>query len=74
MKTQDLYYNKISDDENYTPKYGVLPILKYIPKEFIVWCPFDKEDSEYVKMISKTNKVIYSHIDNGEDFLKFEPK
>lgn len=73
MNTQDFYYKKISDDENYTPAYGVTPILKYIPSYFVVWCPFDTADSEYVKQISKTNKVIYSHIDNNQDFLKYEP-
>lgn len=40
-------------DEIYTPAYAVKPILKYIPKDNIVWCPFDTEDSEYVKLIQK---------------------
>lgn len=62
-----------NNDECYTPDYGVTPILKYIPENAVVWCPFDKEDSEFVKQISKTNKVITSHIDNGQDFYKYEP-
>ena len=41
----------------------------------VVWCPFDTEDSEYVKCIQANgNKVIFSHIDNGENFFSFEPK
>jgi hypothetical protein len=63
----------IGDDESYTPKYGVLPILKYIPEDAIVWCPFDTEESEYVKEIGKTHKVVYSHINKGQDFFEYEP-
>ena len=37
-----------NNDECYTPDYGVKPILKYIPKDAIVWCPFDTEESEFV--------------------------
>lgn len=73
MKSQKLLYRKTGNDEAYTPDYGVNPILKYIPKNHTVWCPFDKEDSEFVKLISKTNKVISSHIDNGQDFFDYEP-
>lgn len=71
--SQKLLYNKTGDDEAYTPRYGVYPILKYIPENFVVWCPFDKSSSEFVNMISKTNKVIYSHIDNKQDFFDYEP-
>ena len=28
-------------DEVYTPDYAVYPILKYIKKGSIIWCPFD---------------------------------
>lgn len=73
MDSQRILYNKIGDDESYTPKYGVTPILRYIPKDAIVWCPFDTEDSEYVKEIQKTNKVVFSHIDDGKDFFLYEP-
>lgn len=73
MKSKDILYSKGNNDECYTPNYGVTPILKYIPKEAIVWCPFDKSNSEFVKQISTQNKVVYSHIDNGQDFFKYEP-
>jgi len=74
MDSQKILYNKTGNDEAYTPKYGVKPIIKYIPKDYVVWCPFDKEESEFVKLIRKNgNKVIYSHIENGEDFFEFEP-
>ncbi|RXP46207.1 tRNA (adenine-N(6)-)-methyltransferase [Lutibacter sp. HS1-25] len=74
MKSKEILFSKGKNDECYTPDYGVRPILKYIPKNPIVWCPFDTENSEFVKQISVQNKVIYSHIDNGQDFFKYEPE
>lgn len=58
-----------------TPRYGVLPIIKYLPKDKIIWCPFDKEDSEFVKVLTEQGyKVVYSHIENGQDFYTYEPE
>ena len=68
-----LMYSKGNNDECYTPDYGVEPILKYIPKDATVWCPFDKEESQFVIQISKQNKVIRSHLDSGQDFFDYEP-
>lgn len=74
MDSQKVLYNKVGGDESYTPGYGVAPIIKYIPNNAIVWCPFDKEHSEFVKQIRQNgNTVIYSHIDYGQDFFEFEP-
>ena len=66
--------NKESD-EVYTPSYAIKPLLKYISKDKIIWCPFDTEDSEYVKILNNNgNKVIFSHIDNGQNFFEYEPE
>ena len=74
MNSQKVLYSKGSNDECMTPDYGVMPILKYIPQDAIVWCPFDREDSEFVKQIRGTgHKVIATHIDNGQDFYTYEP-
>lgn len=73
IDSQKVLYSKGKNDEMYTPKYAVIPLLKYINPDWIVWCPFDKEESEFVKEISKTNKVIYSHIEYGQDFYTYEP-
>ena len=73
MRSGEILYPKGNNDECYTPKYAVLPILKYIPENAIVWCPFDTVQSEFVKEIGKTNKVIFSHIDSGENFYSYEP-
>ena len=74
MDSRKILYSKGKNDECFTPLYGVIPILKYIPKGKIVWCPFDTADSEFVKEISKINKVEFSHIDKGQDFFLYEPK
>ena len=64
-----------ASDEVYTPAYAVKPIIKYIKQSDVVWCPFDLEDSEYVKLIRQNgNKVIATHIDNGQNFFEYEPK
>ena len=73
INSRKVLYSKGVNDECYTPKYGVVPILKYIPKDTVVWCPFDTEESEFVKEITKTNKVIFSHISKGQDFYNYEP-
>jgi hypothetical protein len=64
---------KAVSDEWYTPRDAVLKIVDIVPKDVIVWCPFDTEDSEFVKELQKTNKVVYSHIEQGGDFFEFEP-
>jgi len=74
MTNQQLMYSKGKNDECLTLKNGVKPILKYIPKNWVVWCPFDTKESEFVKQISKTNKVIHSHIFEGKDFYEYEPE
>ena len=74
LKSNKILYSVGKNDECYTPDYGVKPILEFIPKDAIVWCPFDKTDSEFVKQISEKNEVVWSHIDNGQDFFHYEPR
>ena len=62
-------------DEYYTPQYAVLPIIKYLPKDAVVWCPFDTPNSEFVLALQEHGfKVEYSHIITGQDFYKYEPE
>ena len=42
------YLGSNKSDEKYTPRYAVLPIIKYLSKKTKVWCPFDTEHSEFV--------------------------
>ena len=40
-----------------------------------MWCPFDFESSEYVRLIRENgNKVIATHIDTGQNFFYYEPE
>ena len=73
FNSNKMLYSPGNNDECYTPDYGVQPILEYIPHDAVVWCPFDKSHSEFVRQISKTNVVIHSHIDDGKDFFSYEP-
>lgn len=73
MKSREILYSIGTNDECYTPAYGVSPILEYIPEGAIVWCPFDTSESEFVKQIRLTHTVVASHISNGEDFYQYEP-
>jgi hypothetical protein len=72
-----VYYQQGGGDEQYTPKYGVEVLLPYIQhlKNKILWLPFDREDSQFVIVLREHNfKVVFSHIDNGQNFLNYEPK
>lgn len=73
MDSSLILYGGGSNDECLTPLIGVLPVLKYIPRDKIVWCPFDTENSYFVKEIGKNNDVVFSHISKGQDFYDYEP-
>lgn len=64
-------------DERYTPEYAVLPLLEFLEsfKGQTIWCPFDKSESEFVKVLTAYNyDVVYSHIDNDQDFYTYQPE
>ena len=62
------------NNEYYTPPYAIKPIIKYLKPHSTIWCPFDTEESNYVKMLREAgNDVIATHIDSGGDFFKIEP-
>lgn len=73
MDSRSILYSRGRNDECETPAYGVKPIIKYIPHGAVVWCPFDKAHSQFVELISKTHRVVYSHVDEGRDFYVYEP-
>lgn len=65
--------NKGKSDEYYTPEYAVEIILPYLHKYKKIWCPFDKEESNFVKMLKKEGyDVVYGHIETGQDFFDYE--
>lgn len=61
------------NDEFYTPLYAIEPILKYIKPNSTIWCPFDTEESLFVKeLIKRGHKVINTHICMGKEFDFFK--
>lgn len=71
------FYKLSINDDYYTPECAVLPLLEFLEpfREKTIWTPFDKQDSEYVKVFTKYGyNVIYSHIEYGQDFYTYEPE
>lgn len=61
------------NDEFYTPSYAVEPIIKYIKTPSKIWCPFDTEESQFVKKFKQNgNTVIATHIKDGNDFFNLD--
>lgn len=61
-------------DECFTPFYAVEPILKYIPKNKVIWTPFDEEWSAFYQLFTERGyKVIRSCLSQNQDFFKYEP-
>ena len=74
MDSQSILYSKGGNDECYTPRYVVKELLPYLPKDKVIWCPFDTEESEFVKVLSEEGfKVVNSHISYGQDYYTYEP-
>ncbi len=58
------------NDEFYTPLYAVKPIEKYLKPGSRIWCPFDTQDSLFVKEFNKSGfHVLSTHLFDGEDFF-----
>ena len=77
MTNNQVYYTNGGGDEQYTPAKTVELILPYIQhlKDKIIWLPFDRDDSQFVKVLTANGfKVVYSHIDYGQDFFNYEPE
>lgn len=73
----EILYSKGNNDECMTPPEAVYPILEFLQpfKDKIIWCPFDKDNSNFVVILKKFGyRVINSHIENGQDFYKYEPE
>lgn len=68
-----IQYKFNKNDEYYTPKYAVYPIIKYLKPNSVIWCPFDKEESNYVQVLREEGfTVLYSHIETGGDFFNIK--
>lgn len=77
MTNNAVYYISGGGDEKYTPAHGVEILLPHIAhlKNKIIWCPFDKAESQFVQVLSAHGfSVVHSHIDDGQDFFTYEPE
>ena len=62
------------NDEFYTPNYAIEPLLKYLKPQSKIWCPFDTDESNFVKLFRLSgHTVICSHISAGADFFQETP-
>lgn len=60
-------------DEVYTPFYAVEPLSEFIPKDKIIWCPFDEEWSAFYQYFKENGyKVIRSSLNDEQDFFHFQ--
>lgn len=63
------WYTCFVDVENFVNHNSNIDFSK-----LIVWFPFDKKESAFVRFWKSKNwKYVESHIDEGEDFYNFEP-
>lgn len=70
------FYQLKENDECYTPRYGVEPLLEFMPKfrGKTIWCPFDTDESQFVKVFRENGyDVVNSHISDSRDFFEYEP-
>ena len=69
------YIQSVKNDELYTPCEAIYPLLKYLPKNKIIWECTDFGSSKITEILKKNDyKVITSHINQNQDFFNYEPK
>lgn len=62
-------------DEVFTSFYAVEPLLEFVPKSKIIWCPFDEEWSAFYQLFSENGyQVIRSCLKDNQDFFYYEPE
>lgn len=62
------------DNELYSPYYITDHIIKYLPKDKIIWTPFDCEWSAFYQRLKEEGyKVVRSSLQDEQDFFKYEP-
>ncbi len=62
------------NDEFYTPEYAILPIMKYLKPNSYIWCPFDTNSSNFVKLLTKAgHKVDCTHLNYWSNFFDYTP-
>lgn len=68
-------YQFKKDNEWYTFEKDVKLIYSLIPKNKTIWCPFDTEQSAFVKIGKKMGfNIIHTHLESEYNFYEYEPK
>ena len=74
IKQSNSYFDLAEKDEYYTPALLVEVVLPYIKPNSIIWCPFDTNQSEFVRVLDGAGHLtIQSHIWQGFDFFNYQP-
>jgi len=74
IDSANVLYSKGGNDECWTPREYVMPIVQYVPPGAVVWCPFDTDESQFVMVLRERGfHVIASHISRGQDFYVWQP-
>lgn len=74
FNTDKIYTNK-SGDELYTPINAITPLIKYLPKDAVIWECAEKPNENgniTTELIKNGFKVVTTSIHNGVDFLNCE--
>lgn len=67
------YIQNEKNDELYTPDYAVLPLLKYLKKDMIIWECTDFGESNITKILKNNGYYVMSTHKNNFDFLTDTP-
>lgn len=70
---KEMQGNVNPNDEFYTPRYAIEPLLRYLKPKSKILCPFDTEESLYVKVLKGNGHYVqHGHIQDGKDFFERE--
>lgn len=72
-KTMINYMKSGAYDELYTPDYAIKPLLKYLPKNIIIWEPTDFGGSNITKVLEEEGYGVVHTNKRDFDFLKDKP-
>ena len=68
------YMQKPKNDELFTPEEAVWPLLPHIPMDWTIWECTDQGGSNITRLFrDRGNRVVSTHLGNGQDFLTYEP-
>lgn len=72
-KTMINYIQNPKFDELYTPRYAIEPLIKYLPKDKIIWECTDYGDSNITKVLRENNIKVINTSKSQLNFLTDKP-